>query len=158
MKREALIKVDSYRDKNREEPPWKDFIDRWYQIDENGYAFCQALYEWKQQNKLPKFDALVLNLPEGSNLSDVNFVMAAPASPAKFVYTLPNIAGTLVVQMLKFQGPLFCFSESAGNTKILSFAQNLLKAGHRNVFVIESSLALNDNEERVVKGYIYSRE
>lgn len=141
--------------KFRPEPAWKDRVERWYQLDENGYVICEAVYDWLRKDKMHKFDALLLVLPEASNLADLDFVSSTPASPAKFVYTLPNIAGVLVAQMTSFHGPIFCLCEDPDSQKITLFAQSLLLAGHKKVFVLESSLALNSTKERVVTGYFW---
>ena len=139
----------------RLEPEWKDQVERWYQLDENGYIFCEALYHWKKQDRLSQFDAVVLLIPEGSNLSDVEFVTTKPASPAKFVYTLPNIAGSLVAQLTGFQGPIFCFCENTANPNVNLFAEKLSSQGYKKVFLLESSLQLNDRQERVVRGMFF---
>ena len=92
-------------------PAWSTQVERWYQLDELGFSFCEALYEWNLLEKFKKPDLVILAIKGGSNLADRDFVSNGSQSPAKFVYTLPNISAAVIFQMLKIQGKVFCVSE-----------------------------------------------
>lgn len=92
-------------------PPWSQKIERWYQLDELSFSFCEALHEWNYLENFKRPEIIFLAAEGASNLADLDFVNAGSQSPSKFVYTLPNIAASVVFQMLNMNGKVFCISE-----------------------------------------------
>lgn len=111
-------------------PAWSPHIERWYQLDELGFAFCEAIHAWDYLKNYPKPDLIILAIRGGSNLADYDFVSTGSSSPAKFVYTLPNISAAILFQMLKIQGKVFCLSEGDKTFEVAEQeAQNFSKSG-----------------------------
>ncbi len=141
------------------EPAWKDLIDRWYQLDETSFALCEAAFGWQQLNLLKKFDELIFLSPGGSNLADADFVAMTPASPSKFVYTLANIAPSVLCHLLRWSGPVYCYcpgnlTEQQETLRgALQIAQAKAKRSHTVTFIIEAIPYLNANGYRDVNGY-----
>ena len=105
------------------EPSWKNRVDRWYQLDENAFALCEALSAWELPIMLRNHNqslSQIIYMSEGaSNLADADFVNSDALSPSKFVYTLPNIAISVGLQILEWRGPVysFCISKDDERTK-----------------------------------------
>ena len=64
------------------EPSWSTQIDRWYQLDELGFSFCEALHEWNYLEAYPKPDMIFLAIEGASNVADYDFVNSSSQSPA----------------------------------------------------------------------------
>lgn len=135
----------------KNEPPWSAKIDRWYQLDEVCYAFCEALHQWQYLEDLPRPEVILLALPGASNVADQDFVASNATSPAKFVYTLPNIAAAVILQMLGFSCKVYCLHKGP---ETLAFVENeartFARAG-KSVWVF-SSTAQADGTRRVEFG------
>ncbi len=139
------------------EPSWKDRIDRWYQLDENSFLLCEAVFEWSKSDSLA-FDEFIFLSDGGSNLADAEFVATSPASPAKFVYTLSNIAPSVVSHLLGWSGPLVCFSvdmqDQTTLPRAIELAQKKSKAESKRTFILHSIARLNEQGYRVVNAYL----
>lgn len=131
------------------EPAWSSKVDRWYQLDEVGYAFCEALHQWELLKDEGKPDVIFLALPEASNIADFDFVSTGASSPAKFVFTLPNICASVIFQMLGFSGKVYCLNKGV---KTIEFAkqeaQEMKKAG-KTAWVFASPAQLSDGRREV---------
>lgn len=137
-----------------QEPAWAGQVERWYQLDEVSYVFCEALYQWQGLTEFEKPETIFLALPGASNLADRDFVETGAVSPAKFVYTLPNICISVIFQMLGFHGRVVCFNK--GETT-LSFAQDEARERAQrggSTWVLASSPALHGSQ-RTVSVQIY---
>jgi hypothetical protein len=106
--------------KKKTEPAWSAKVDRWYQLDEVSYVFCEALHQWNYLRDQERPEVIFVALPGASNLADFDFVTNGASSPAKFVYTLPNICAAVIFQMLDFSGKVYCLHQGK-NT--IAFAQ-----------------------------------
>ncbi len=148
---------------NSFEPVWKNRVDRWYQLDENSFALCEALTAW---NLSKWFDSQNLTLSQifyfiegGSNLADADFVNADAISPAKFVYTLPNIAISVGLQILNWRGPVYSFCVGLNDDR----PRTLLEEGLTQAesadglcsLVITLGAGLNPGGYRAVNGRIF---
>ncbi len=135
--------VDISREK---EPEWSSKVERWYQLDEVCYSFCEAIHQFKD---IQKPDLIILALDGASNLSDFEFVNSGATSPSKFVYTLPNICISVLLQMLNHSAKVYCFHKGK---KTLDFAlqegTEMLKI-HQCVWVLSSSPVLEKDRRRV---------
>ena len=134
---------------NKTEPAWSTKVDRWYQLDEVSYSFCEALHQWNYLSDVQKPDVILLALAGASNLADFDFVNTGAISPAKFVYTLPNICISVIFQMLGYNGKVYCFHQ--GN-QTLEFAENeareMAKSG-KKVWLFASSPILKNSQRQV---------
>ncbi len=112
------------------EPLWKDRIERWYQLDVASLVMCQAIYEW-QKNKINFIlpDVIIYEFNKGSNFADHEYAKLTDPSPAKFVYTLPNIPIAAAQQLLKISVPAFCVSnlKIQMNSKLNWLVEHLVK-------------------------------
>ncbi len=127
------------------EPGWSTKIDRWYQLDELGFSFCEALQEWNYLESFPRPDMIFLAIEGASNVADYDFVATGSQSPAKFVYTLPNISAAVIFQILKLNGKVYCLSAGADTLKInLQEAQNFAAAG-KKVWIFSSPAQTDQN-------------
>lgn len=163
VKLEYFFKPDGLSLENSQglavEPAWKDLVDRWYQLDETGFALCHAIFQWRQEKRLPEFDRLIFICSGGSNLADAAFVHSGATSPSKFVYTLPNIGPSIVCQVLGWRGPVYCFCvEDDRPQSFLSTFNTALeitnsKNGESRALVIRTSPSLNEMGYRAVYGY-----
>ncbi|QDK46254.1 hypothetical protein DOM22_14320 [Bdellovibrio sp. ZAP7] len=141
--------------KNNSEPAWSAKIDRWYQLDEVGYAFCEALYQWENLKDETHPDVIFLALPEASNVADFDFVSTGASSPAKFVFTLPNICAAVIFQMLGFSGKVYCLNKGAATIEFAKQeAQEMAKAG-KTAWVFASPAKLQ-NEGREIEFEAFS--
>lgn len=127
------------------EPGWSTQIDRWYQLDELGFSFCEALHEWNYLEAYPKPDMIFLAIEGASNVADYDFVNSSSQSPAKFVYTLPNISAAVIFQMLKLNGKVYCLSAGADTLKVsLQEAESFAKIG-KKVWIFSSPAQTDHN-------------
>jgi hypothetical protein len=134
---------------NKSEPAWSAKVDRWYQLDEVGYAFCEALHQWNYLEGVAKPDVIFLALPGASNLADVDFAQSGALSPAKFVYTLPNICIAVIFQMLGFSSKVYCVNRGASTVEFaLSEANEMARAG-KSAWVFSSSPVLENGKRSV---------
>jgi hypothetical protein len=134
----------------RPEPAWKNKVDRWYQLDEMSYAFCVALHEWNYLNQTTAPpDVILLAIAGASNVADQDFISSGAQSPAKFVYTLPNISASVIFQMLGFSGKVFCFNKGSETLKFsLDEAATMAKYG-KKVWVFASALSPSMQEREI---------
>lgn len=137
-------------------PAWSSQIDRWSQLDETCFTFCEALHTWNYLSGLTKPDVILLVLPQASNEADMDFVSSGALSPAKFVFTLPNICASVLFQMIDFSGPTFCISKGADS---LRFAQNeALEVSYKDkISWIFANTVLPDKKSRAVEFFSYSK-
>ena len=90
---------------------WMDRVERSYQLDEASQVLCQSIFNWNSQGlKFDETQAIIYLFDRGSNKADQDFIQSQGLSPAKFVYTLPNIPITIVQQMLKISVPTYCLT------------------------------------------------
>ena len=135
---------------NKTEPPWSSKIDRWYQLDEVSHAFCEALHRWNYLEDMPRPDVIFLALPGASNLADLEFAKAGASSPAKFVYTLPNICAAVILQLLGHRGKIYCINQGE---QTLAFAKNEASAFAKNgakAWLFSSPAILKDGHREVI--------
>lgn len=98
------------------EPPWSKRLDRWFQLDEESFALCNALECWLNiPGVCPNPSTILHSSPQGSWQSDIDFVRSGAESPAKFVYTLPSIPMGILAQFLSYnnhpwRGSMFNFT------------------------------------------------
>jgi hypothetical protein len=145
------------REDVQNEPAWSARVDRWYQLDELGFSFCEALHHWNYLEGVVKPDAIFLSLDGASNIADQDFIASQSSSPAKFVYTLPNIAAAIIFQMLKTHGKVFCLSQGA-ETKQLALEQAQLFAElGKTVWVLSSRPDPQDPKARLVEFQNFTR-
>ncbi len=137
-------------------PAWSSQIDRWSQLDETCFTFCEALHTWNYLAELTKPDLIFLVLPQASNEADMDFVRSGALSPAKFVFTLPNICASVLLQMIDFSGPTFCISKGADS---LRFAHNeaLELSNKDKISWIFANTVLPAEKARSVEFFSYSK-
>lgn len=143
--RSALVKYEI----TPQAPPWSPKVDRWHQLDEISFAFCEALSRWEDLKTEPPPDLILLALEGASNVADSDFVRSGAKSPAKFVYTLPSICMAVIFQFLNLKKRVFCLSRGKDT---LSFAReearSFAQAG-KTVWVFSSSPLLEQGSRRV---------
>ncbi|WP_413293192.1 hypothetical protein ACLSU7_17540 [Bdellovibrio sp. HCB185ZH] len=140
---------------NKSEPAWSSKVDRWYQLDEVGFAFCEALHQWELLKDEKRPDVIYLALPGASNLADFDFVNSGASSPAKFVFTLPNICASVIFQMLGFSGKVYCVNQGP---ETIEFAKDEAKEAAKSgkcAWVFGSPAVLED-DKRVVLFWSYT--
>ena len=94
----------------KEEPIWKNIIERWYQLDAFAYGLAQAYTIWKPRiHSSPAM--ILLASPQASNETDFQFARGGATSPAKFVHTLPNIRCSPLCQIMEWSGPVLCIQK-----------------------------------------------
>lgn len=124
------------------EPAWSHLVERWYQLDEVSYCFCEALHSWDGLKDLAQPDLIILALDGASNLADHDFIQTGASSPSKFVYTLPNICAAVIFQVLQWSGKVYCFHQGATTKEFAMVeAHEFAKQGQR-VWVFSSSPVL----------------
>ncbi|MGE0631825.1 MAG: hypothetical protein AB7O96_05430 [Pseudobdellovibrionaceae bacterium] len=125
------------------EPAWSQKVERWYQLDETAYGFCEALHQWEYLKDLKKPDVILLALEGASNLADVDFVQTGASSPAKFVYTLPNICVSVIFQMLGTSGKVYCLNQGATTYKFAKTEAEYFAKSGKTVWFFSSSYKIN---------------
>lgn len=139
------------------EPIWKSKIDRWYQLDETSFSFCEALQSWVNSNQMQRFDQIIFVCDQASNAADADFVASDALSPSKFIYTLPSIGPSVVAQLLNWHGPVYCFpvTSSVDSTMNLAYkmAQNRMLKFKQSTLILQNSPCLNEHGYRSVKGF-----
>ena len=137
------------------EPTWKDKVERWYQLDETSLLLCEAISNWQKNDLLKPFERIIYLAQGASNLADADFASSSTASPAKFVYTLPNISPSVFIQLLNWSGPVVCFSP-VDLEKSLKFSFNLAETQavktQQSTFILYTNPSLNEQGYRVVYG------
>lgn len=123
-------------------PLWADKVDRWFQLDENGFAICSALEKWLQFSEVHPHPHMIIHAsPSGSHLADFDFAQSGAESPAKFVYTLPNITIGVIAQFLSWQGSSYNFTGETSWQQSENFAQEWLlmnSKAHSKPLTVES--------------------
>ncbi len=147
MKNHQNILVSTNRPS--EAPVWSTLVERWNQLDDTCFTFCEALCQWGYLAGVPRPDCIFLVLPQASNQADYDFVSSGAISPAKFIFTLPNICASVLFQILKHSGRTFCLSSGEKSidfalTEALAFS----KAGW-SCWVFTNSVEGNAEERRV---------
>ena len=137
------------------QPAWSTKVERWHQLDEASYALCEAVQAWKDTDHLKPFSQLIYIGCGGSNVADAEFVKSL--GPAKFVYTLVNIAPSVLCQSLNWSGPVTCFSlnSQAGSgfePEIIKYASLRAQQNKAPSFVVKSNLQLDTSGHLVIKG------
>lgn len=131
------------------EPEWKDLVDRWYQLDETSFLVCEGFFQFSKNYNLQKPDLLILQTSEASNLSDFDFVQSKASSPAKFVYTLPNIPVAALFQLMKHHCQVYCIGSQIDTNSI----SNLLihfQSKYSRVWILSTSLEIK-NQSRLFR-------
>jgi hypothetical protein len=131
-------------------PDWSQKIERWYQLDELSYSFCEAIHHWNHLKDYPRPDLIVFGLEGASNIADFDFKNTMPPSPSKFVYTLPNICASIIFQMIQYTGQVF-FLHQGKNT--LEFAQQearALAASGKKIWFFSSSNELETGKRKII--------
>ncbi len=87
-----------------DEPKWSAFVDRWRALDQVCLDLADCSYAWNLQNLSPAGpDAIVFQFCLGSWVSDLDFgksvLKGGIGSPSKFIYTLPNIPLSVLLQV-----------------------------------------------------------
>lgn len=120
---------------NTELPVWHSQVERWYQMDAASYGLCEL---WSKSKDQAPPGLIFLASPGGCNEMDLQFVKSGAASPAKFVYTLPSTRSSALLQLMNWQGPLFCVqNDPVTVTSALSEAASLLPH-EKDIWVIGS--------------------
>lgn len=91
----------------KEPPAWHAKVERWYQLDAAAYGLCELVARIPFQRP----EMIFLASPGGCNETDFAFARHGAAQPAKFVHTLPNVRGSVLLQVLNWQGPLLCVQD-----------------------------------------------
>jgi hypothetical protein len=113
------------------EPAWASKIDRWFQLDSDSNAICSALDIWLQHTEVNTSPHLILQASTfGSHIADIDFVRCGSESPAKFVYTLPNVVVGVLAQFLSWKGPTFNFTGTESWVQAERFAHQWLNTNH----------------------------
>ena len=99
-------------------PAWSEKIDRWTQLDDTSFTFCQALHEWHYLENFSRPDFVFLVLENASNAADLDFIQSGAVSPAKFVFTLPNICAAVLFHLLNYRGRTFCLSNGKNSLEL----------------------------------------
>lgn len=137
------------------EPSWKDKVERWYQLDEASFLLCEAISSWQQKDLLRPFSRVIYLSEGGSNLADADFASSVTPSPSKFVYTLPNIAPSVFIQLLGWSGPILCLSPVDIQKSLkfsLKLAKNQKAVTNQNTLILYTNPCLNEHGYRVVYG------
>jgi len=137
------------------EPAWAGHVERWYQLDAASFVLADAYWNYKTYLKDPP-NWLILASPGASNVTDAQFA-AAPASPAKFVHTLPNVRGVALLQLMKWSGQVVCLQKDPGTvTFALGEALRLAETEDTRVWV--ASVYSNTINEWTAEFYKVGRE
>lgn len=131
------------------QPPWSSIVERWYQLDELSFAFCEALHEWKNLESFPRPDLILMGIEGASNVADQDFI-ANPVSPAKFVYTLPNIPAAVIFQMLKMNSQVFYLSHGKETLKILEQEAQIFSESGKKVWVFASRAQADSSSREII--------
>lgn len=119
-----------------QEPSWRQKVERWYQMDAASYGFCELAVRAPSQ-RAP--DCMFLTSPAGCKEMDLQFVKTGALNPSKFVYTLPSIRSSALLQVLEWHGPLLC----------LQNGDSSLAAG-----LCEAALLANSGKSSWLLGYL----
>lgn len=134
---------------DRQEPAWKERVDRWYQLDEIGFAVSEAIWQWKTKD-LPSPKLVILAMEGLSTVADFDFVNSGASSPAKFVFTLPNIAASVLFQVLGIHCKVYCLNSGTATEEAgVEHAQRFSKI-YDCIWVLSSPPGL-ENGKRVVR-------
>jgi hypothetical protein len=101
------IRIHDFAYPTKNEPIWKDSVERWYQLDAAAYGLCEVFTHSHVTDRRPP-GLIVLASPGGSNHTDSLFIEGDAGSPAKFVHTLPNIRVSSLLQVMGWAGPALC--------------------------------------------------
>jgi hypothetical protein len=116
-------------------PSWHAQVERWYQMDAASYGLCEL---WTKAADQIAPGLIFLASPGGCNEMDQQFVKSGAASPSKFVYTLPSTRSSALLQLMHWQGPLFCVqNDPATIVSALSEAAALVE-GQQAVWILGS--------------------
>lgn len=138
-------------------PAWSSRIDRWSQLDDSCFTFCEALHTWDYLVGLEKPQFIFIVLPNASNQADLDFVNSGAASPSKFVFTLPNICASVLFQLIPFSGRTFCISKDHDSLRFaLSEAEEMAR-GNRSCWVF-ANLRATEKDTRHVEFYSFSNK
>jgi hypothetical protein len=132
------------------EPAWASKVERWYQLDEMGFAFCEALHTWDYLKDAIRPDLIILAIEGSSNRADKDFVTSGSNSPAKFVYTLPNISAAIIFQMLKVNGKVYCLSNGKDTVNLAAREAQAFAESGKNVWVFASPVMESSSFNREI--------
>ena len=134
------------------EPAFAGRVDRWYQLD--GPAFGAALAASTWGESWPRPDFLLFASPRASNGTDREFAGKGPASPHRFVHTLPSVRASSFCQAMGWSGPLLCVQRDPG-TLIAGLAEacELVEEEFRALWLLSSV-----TESPAIQGFLVQRE
>jgi hypothetical protein len=116
-------------------PEWAERVERWYQLDAAAFALADTF--WRHRESLgTRPEILLLASPSASNLTDHAFAVSEIVSPAKFVHTLPNIRGASLLQLMNWNGEVYCLQNDPQTVlTALSESIQMLRGGAREVWI-----------------------
>ena len=136
-------------------PTWSSRIDRWSQLDDSCFTFCEALQAWDYLADHEKPDFIFIVLPNASNQADQDFVESGAASPSKFVFTLPNICASVLFQLIDYSGPTFCISKGSSSLSFAITEAEQLAVRNKRCWIFANS-STSDASARLVEFYSFS--
>ena len=115
-------------------PEWSVKVERWYQLDAAAFALAETF--WRHRESLTsRPDVLFLASPLASNPTDDAF--EASPTPAKFVHTLPNIRGAVLLQLMGWAGEVYCLQKDPQTlVAALSEGMQTVRSGARECWVV----------------------
>ena len=138
-------------------PVWSSRIDRWSQLDDSCFTFCEALHAWDYLVGLEKPQFIFIVLPNASNEADLEFVNSGAASPSKFVFTLPNICASVLFQLIPFSGRTFCISKGLDSLPFALGEAKEMAGANKSCWVFANSSA-TEIDTRQVEFYLFSNK
>ena len=132
-------------------PLWSHLIERWHQLDDTSFTFCEAIYAWSYLKEYKPPNYIFLVLENASNFADLDYASSSVASPAKFVYTLPNVSAAVIFQMLNIHGTVFCLSKGSDSLKFALQEAEIFSKSGKTVWVFYNSTTSSQVETRVVE-------
>lgn len=136
-------------------PAWSARVDRWTQLDDACFTFCEALQQWNFLSDLEKPEFIFVVLPNASNEADFDFVSSGAGSPSKFVFTLPNICASVLFQLIQFSGRTFCLSKGAESLEFAKTEANEFLKRNKTSWVF-SNQSVGVKNERQVQFFAYT--
>jgi hypothetical protein len=132
-------------------PAWAEKIDRWYQLDEISFTLCEAIHAWDYLKTFTRPDVVLIALLGASNTSDFDFASTGANSPSKFVYTLPNVCASVLFQLLKLDGKIFCMHKGKQTESFAKSEASSLAQTGKTVWLITSSAETDESKtQRII--------
>ena len=118
-----------------EPPSWHAQVERWYQMDSASYGLCEL---WTKMPDQVAPSLIFLASPSGCNEMDQQFIKSGAASPSKFVYTLPSTRSSALLQLMNWQGPLFCVQNDPSTIVSALGEAAALVEGQQTIWIVGS--------------------